>query len=1349
MTPEEIRAIRESLGLSQVQAGELLGGGPRAFSKYESGTIKPAASVVNLLRVLETDPAAIETLGGTLPKPISNFSAGPFEVTGQHIEALKEHQLPDLLRRLLLAEVQTHNLPTDVIQVASNIHTGDGGEDGRIEWEDEPKRTPNLPSRLCQFQLKAGAITSSQAEKEVLTNAGVVKEMVRNVLSSGGNYVLLCAKPHTEQQILNREASIRKALKKAGLEITDEQVSFRDADQIATWVNCHSSVATWVKEQTQPNTLGPFRSWAHWADRGEHRSSPWVEDERLALLLRRLHPLASTLRSSVRIVGLNGVGKSRLTLEALGPAVANADLSAIIMYAVETGTSSDMIIQTVQTLVDSGTRAIVVVDECPIDTHRVLAGIVSYAGSRLSLVTIDHEIPGGSLDDSTLLVPEAPLYVSQTIIEREEGLTPDDKERLAQLSSGFPGICLPITRAWLAQSPISHTTDADLVHAFVLGRNPLNRALLLKTAALVSAAGVVEFDPVPERTVFGDSSGWPQLDDLAELANNLTRDELYACVRDLLDRDILKKRGRLATLEPRPISLRLAEGQWRDWPKEKWDQVLGGNTNPAVKVRAARQLALLNTTDLASDIVKRVCRFGGPFDGIVGISKAGHPGVLSALAEVDATVVADLLERLMDQVSDLREIRGDLRRQLVTTIEKIAFCPETFDLGADLLLRLAVAENEPWANNATEQYKALFPMLLGSTAASGDARLTVLDSASQTDVVAQRVIVVEALAQGAQTRHFSRFGNAGAHGTRPSLESWWPNGDNEDKQYLEGCVRRLALFAIGDDQAAAIARKDLGFHLRSLVHSGFIDIVEEVCQKLTDRVEYWPEGLESLGSAARFDAKELGLQLVDRVKELIASLKPKDIETRLRLIVTEMSWHYPDDEDLDVDTKLQRQTEAVRELAGELIKIPEVLTAHIPGLSRMSVDRASSRSPQRRTVDFGAAIAELAEPPSEWCKPIAEALLETPEVKRDYGLFIGYATSLAKASPDKGQELKQKIATTSGLAPAFPRICLVLGITASDITIAVEALESGLIEPTHLRQWIMGGQLAKLPADSVAPLLDAMLERDAESCSVALELMTMYSHGSQDRLDGLRPQIRLALKNTAKWGLNERSGQSIGNFDDVLLWILKKGREDGDARAVALELSKALVNSDRFDEMPRSRELMSALLSGFPEIAWSIIGEAVLSNPVKAFTLKLTLGEGLSFDHRHQPVIMSLPEETLFAWCHANPDSAPVFAAEVFPFLTYYDVGNPDTGLHPVMGQLIDQFGHLDDFWRAISGNIHTGGWSGSATTYFELYRRPLEALQRHEKPKVRTWARRLLRDLESSIQAASNDDESDAVANI
>lgn len=48
----EIRAIRKKLKLTQVQAGTILGGGKKAFQKYESGEILPSRAISNLLRVL-------------------------------------------------------------------------------------------------------------------------------------------------------------------------------------------------------------------------------------------------------------------------------------------------------------------------------------------------------------------------------------------------------------------------------------------------------------------------------------------------------------------------------------------------------------------------------------------------------------------------------------------------------------------------------------------------------------------------------------------------------------------------------------------------------------------------------------------------------------------------------------------------------------------------------------------------------------------------------------------------------------------------------------------------------------------------------------------------------------------------------------------------------------------------------------------------------------------------------------------------------------------------------------------------------------------------------------------------
>ena len=82
LSPDDIRRIRESLRLSQVEAGELLGGGPKAFAKYENGSIKPAASVATLLRLLEADPKALPTITGRKGKPIASDGDAPFVVSG-------------------------------------------------------------------------------------------------------------------------------------------------------------------------------------------------------------------------------------------------------------------------------------------------------------------------------------------------------------------------------------------------------------------------------------------------------------------------------------------------------------------------------------------------------------------------------------------------------------------------------------------------------------------------------------------------------------------------------------------------------------------------------------------------------------------------------------------------------------------------------------------------------------------------------------------------------------------------------------------------------------------------------------------------------------------------------------------------------------------------------------------------------------------------------------------------------------------------------------------------------------------------------------------------------------------
>ncbi len=62
--PAEVAKIRAALGLSQRKASELLGGGPRAFQKYESGTQALSVAMSHLLRLLAKDPSRLRELSG-------------------------------------------------------------------------------------------------------------------------------------------------------------------------------------------------------------------------------------------------------------------------------------------------------------------------------------------------------------------------------------------------------------------------------------------------------------------------------------------------------------------------------------------------------------------------------------------------------------------------------------------------------------------------------------------------------------------------------------------------------------------------------------------------------------------------------------------------------------------------------------------------------------------------------------------------------------------------------------------------------------------------------------------------------------------------------------------------------------------------------------------------------------------------------------------------------------------------------------------------------------------------------------------------------------------------------------
>ena len=79
-----------------------------------------------------------------------------------------------------------------------------------------------------------------------------------------------------------------------------------------------------------------------------------------------------------------------------------------------------------------------------------------------------------------------------------------------------------------------------------------------------------------------------------------------------------------------------------------------------------------------------------------------------------------------------------------------------------------------------------------------------------------------------------------------------------------------------------------------------------------------------------------------------------------------------------------------------------------------------------------------------------------------------------------------------------------------------------------------------------------------------------------------------------------------------------------------------------------------------------------MADQAKAWRLQHLLGDSYSFADKKAPAILNVPEDILFAWCHANPDVGPAFLAQFIPVL---ESQRPQAGgntLHPIAKRLLD-----------------------------------------------------------------------------
>lgn len=1328
--PEEIREIRQSLKLSQAEAGELLGGGPSAFTKYENGSIKPSVALIKVLRFLQKRPEELAVITGRETQ-VNKPATTPFDVTSEHVSALKPRDFSTLVEKLLSSEAIEWNLPLDGIHVASQTTVSDGGEDARIEWQDGPERTNFLPNRLCQFQLKTGKISPAEAGEEVLTPKNRLKSMILKVLENRGSYIMLCSMPYTQKLIDRRLDNIRKNLQDQGFE--DPFVRFYDSSKIALWVNYHPCIAIWLLRKTSPGLIDPsFGNWEHWSGRPEHYNSPWVDDLRLPSFREKLRSIVEIPKGVARVVGLSGIGKSRLVLEALSPTEteksSGVKLSDLVLYAVESEVGSHKIKEYAWNLVNSGKRTMLVVDRCSEETRIDLTNIAKHSNSCLSLVTINWDIPHNTeKSENTIVVGKPESSFVENIVK---SLAPDiiepDRQRIIAFSEGDITCARIIAESWKQKGLTASENEDFLIQKF-LGRD--SNEYVYETAMLISALGGVEMEKA-----YGEKI---ELGEVVKFSKTLSVESFRGAMRKLKMRGVIRQQGSYVILKPNHIALSLAQRQWEEWKRNQWEEILVGTLPERLRARAVKQLALLNTKSIATDVVRCIC--GNRRFWHLPEQWGRNLKILVSLAEIDCQSVVNILEDILNPLNqaEIESITGTARHDLVRTLTKIAFANETFENAAILLFKLACGENENTINNATGQFKSLFPVRLGTTEAGSGKRFAVIkelkykcDNNSNSGLS----VIVEALLEGTKTHHFHRDIGPEIHGSRPALESWLPKTEKEAWDYVKKCVDYLVELAKRPDHIGQQARAGLGQRWHKYILDGLIEDVERWTKEVKKGHSYWPEALASLENFLEYGSDKLEPAVEKRVENLISSLTPDKLDDRIRFLITEMPFGYLKRKDIDHNKMFELQCEELKELVAELLDRKTKLIGLLPQLCI---------GQHRNARLFGYFLAEQVPDSLYWKNKIAEAFKSISDEQRNSDFLSGYMTGLNRRNPKEFEKFKRGSVKSPIFAPVLPALTSYTGISSNDVELIIEALEAGLMPYHEMFAWNVN-TLSGLQPVEIAPLFDRLLKKENPLCfGLALHLMHLYSYRKKKLLEDLRPQLLLAARYPMM-----RTEKVYGKlsqeycYETLMNWILSKGSTDADARETAIIIAKQLIAEDlTYDGERMIAQVLPNLLSNFAEIVWPLIsnvlmedGDCSWEDGRRSWRVSMIL-RGEPFTGNNPKPILNLPENILFGWCHANPKIGPAFIAQTFPLLKEHDQEIASEEFHPAIKRLLDEFGEREDILAALSANISAfSGW-GSEADHLARYIEPLRSIENHDKGTVQRWAKKMLKHVEQYSQ--------------
>lgn len=1243
-----------------------------------------------------------------------------FEITGAQVADLNDADLRTLVARLALAELRAQGCPSSSVTAGGNQDAADGGVDVRVECPSALLMPDFVPSQHTGFQVKKPDMPASAIRNE-MRPGGVLRPVIAELAARSGAYIIVSAQGSVaDKPLSDRRDAIRAQLDdlpEAGQLHSD----FYDRDRLATWVNHYPGIAAWVRMRLGIGKSG-WSSIGDWCGVGVSEETPYLFNDKACLTdertsdreqltigegIARLRASLTKARQCIRLIGLSGLGKTRLVQalfeDGVGEAPLDPGLAVYTDYSVETDpTARDMARQ----LVIARQRAILIVDNCNPATHSELARICSEAGSQVSLLTVEYDVRDDEPERTEVfrLQSASPEMVELWLEKTFPNVTQVDRRTISEFSDGNFRVARALAETLGKGETLGKLKSRDLFERIFHQRNEPDRDLLSAAEDLALLYSI-------------DGEDTSESGELARVAaiRGVSVATIYAALNTLRQRGIAQLRGRWRAILPHAIANPLAGFALERMPPADFDRFCASLTARMQK-SLSRRLGYLHDSAEARAAVERWLGADGLLGDLTALGEDGLQ-IITNIAPVAPDAVLARIERDVagPRGAEILDPQSTNRWQWIRLIKLLAYDPPLFDRAATLLARFLSAEPPNHNNNsASDRFAELFHLHLSGTKALPDQRRSLVRRFAQSGDPALMRCAGVALDALLKAHYFSSSSDFD-FGARSRDYGWHPPTYGDIWAWYNGAVD----LAVELSPIIENARDHLANSVRELWHFGAChDALERAATHFSSE-RPWIEGWIGFRTALRFEGDAMPDEVRARLTALIDRLKPTDLLHQARAVVlgrSSFGWDVADGDadDGDVMKPYERASQLAKEIGTALAHDPETRAAFIAEL-------LVEQHPQR-AYECGIGLSDgAADLDAMWRELLGLFSVADVDSRNAtvLGGFIHGAHSRDSAFADAALE---DVIANPHLAASLPYLQARVAIDTQGIARLRRAIERGVLSAQTFHS-IANGSVGESPPDALGPLLTD-IARLAEGVEIALDILHMHFY--RDREEGRqRAPSLIAVGRELLLCADFGKKQSLRDFGLHTVIRVCCAGPDGAAtlREICARVRAGLetVHLSSYD----LGYVLKALFETHPLIA---LDEFLLPElrPRNRGLFEGGFGSGTPVEDGSA--------ETLVQWANIDPDRRYPLLGKSIPMFKRQQ-GEEENGVSTlfleILGHAPDKRAFLGDIWSRLQPR----GWSGSLADILVRRRAAITTLGDNVGGEVRQWVTDTLPELERWIE--------------